>query len=153
MLSKRSRDRIFNKIRELTPRTWGQTMSVCIRRINEYTRGWLGFFGICSEAELQTLGRIDGHIRRRLRAIMLRHWKRRRYMARRLIRLGVKPRTAWRAMYRGKRSWWALSRCPAVHRGLRNTYFVERGLVSLVADWRQRQDVTSAPAQLMLPLG
>ena len=37
--------------------------------------------------------KIDAHIRRRLRAIMLRHWKRKRTIARRLIKLGVKPRS------------------------------------------------------------
>jgi len=39
---------------------------------------------------------IDAHIRRRLRAIILRHWKRRRTIAKRLVKLGVNRRAAWK---------------------------------------------------------
>ena len=35
--------------------------------------------------------KIDAHIRRRLRAIILRHWKRKRTIAKRLVALGVNP--------------------------------------------------------------
>ena len=53
--------------------------------------------------------KIDAHIRRRLRAILLRHWKRKRTIVRNLIALGVKRRPAWHGIYQGHRSWWALS--------------------------------------------
>ena len=39
--------------------------------------------------EMQMMRKLDAHIRRRLRAIILRHWKRRRTIAKRLIALGV----------------------------------------------------------------
>jgi RNA-directed DNA polymerase len=73
------------------------------------------------------MGRIDAHIRRRLRAIVLHHWKRQRTIARRLIALGVKPQSAWRAVYAGKKSTWALSHAPAVDQGLRNAYSPRAG--------------------------
>ena len=44
------------------------------------------------------LGALDAHIRRRLRALLLRQWKRKRTIARRLIQLGVKPKTAWEGL-------------------------------------------------------
>ena len=70
------------------------------------------------------------------------------------IRLGVKPGTAWRSIYRDRQSRWALSHNPAVERGLRNAYFAERGLVSLVGRWRDLlARVVVAPVQLMLELG
>jgi hypothetical protein len=120
--------------------------------LNEYLLGWLGFFGICSAGIQRTLQTRDAHIRRRLRAIVLKHWKRKRTMARKLIELGVKPKTAWK-IYEERRSWWALSHAPAVDRGLRNAYFAERGLVSLDATWRIRTARIIAPAQLTLSLG
>jgi RNA-directed DNA polymerase len=152
LLSKRSHERLWARVRELTPRTWGQSLRGCINQLNEYLRGWFGFFKICSEAELQTFTRVEAHIRRRLRAIVLRHWRRRRTIARRLIKLGVRPRTAWRAVYEQRRSWWALSRRPAVHRGLRNAYFAERGLVSLRTAWEQSRATVNASGQMLLPL-
>ncbi len=154
-LSERTKKRIDRRIRELTPRTWGRSLADCIRRINSYLDGWMNFFGICTAAAVRKLQCVDAHIRRRLRAILLRHWKRRPTMARRLVKLGVKPSTAWRAMYKGSRSWWALSRCAAVHQGLSNAYFVRRGLVSLDMRWQERKlrGVTVAPSQLELTLG
>ena len=153
LLSKRSKTRIDDKIRELTPRAWGQPLSGCIDQLNTYLLGWIGFFWICTEAAAQMLGALDAHIRRRLRALLLRQWKRKRTIARRLIQLGVKPKTAW-TVYQGHRSWWALSHSSPVDRGLRNAYFAERGLVSLAARRRELQArAVIVPLQLMLALG
>ena len=153
LLSKRSKTRIDDKIRELTPRTWGQSLRACIARLNAYLLGWIGFFWICTEAAAQMLGALDAHTRRRLRALLLRQWKRRSTIARRLIQLGVNPKTAWR-VYEGHRSLWALSHSAPVDRGLRNAYFAERGLVSLTARWRELQArAVVAPVQLTLALG
>lgn len=136
LLSKRSEERIDKKVRDLTPRNWGRSLEDCISRLNEYLRGWIGFFRICTEGVQSTLNHLDCHIRRRLRAIVLRHWKRRRTIATRLIQLGVKPGTAWPGVYRGHRSWWALSHTPAVDRGLNNAYFAKLGLQSLAVQWQ-----------------
>ncbi len=153
LLSKRSKARIDEKIRELTPRNWGQSLRACILAINAYLLGWIGFFWICTEAGVQVLSSLDAHLRRRLRALILRDWKRKRTMVRRLIQLGVKPKTAWR-VYQGHRSWWALSHFSPVDRGLRNAYFAERGLVSLAIRWRELQSKrVVAPVQLTLALG
>lgn len=153
LLSKRSLQRIHERIRELTPRNWGQSLRQCIQKLNQYLRGWFEFFKICTETELRTFARLDAHIRRRLRAIVLKHWRRKSTIARRLIKLGVKPRTAWRTLYAKAKSWWALSRCPAVNRGLRNAYFADRGLISLHSAWEQFQLIANAPQQQELPLG
>jgi len=153
LLSKRSKDRIDTKIRELTPRKWGNSLRACILQLNVYLRGWLNFFGICTEGIASTLQTLDAHIRRRLRAIQVVHWKTKRTIVRRLIRLGVKPRTAWRSVYEGRKSRWALSHSSAVDRGLRNAYFAERGLVSLAERWERDARYIAAPVQLTLPLG
>jgi group II intron reverse transcriptase/maturase len=154
-LSVRSKERIDAKIRELTPRNWGQSVRQCIEGINTYLRGWIGFFQVCTESSVRTLRALSAHIRRRLRAIILRHWKRKRTIARRLIKLGVRPRTAWRHVYMGRRGLWALSHCPAVDRGLNNAYFAALGLVSLPDEWERRQlrDFVVVPEQLTLLSG
>lgn len=106
LLSKRSRERIDGRIRELTPRNWGQTLRKCIASINVYLVGWVGFFAICTAGAQRELEALDRHIRRRLRAILLTHWKTKRTTARKLIRLGVRPKTAWRYTYAGRQSCW-----------------------------------------------
>lgn len=162
-LSKRSKERIDTKIRESTPRNWGNSIRACIRRLNGYLRGWIGFFGICTAEEERTLGNLDAHIRRRLRAIHLHHWKRKRTMVRRLTALGVSLRIARKSIYKGRRSIWDLSHCYAVDRAMPRKYFARLGLVSLRDQWKQsseeraRRDAPiAAPAQqefeLMLAL-
>jgi group II intron reverse transcriptase/maturase len=153
LLSKRSKDRLDGRIRELTPRNWGNTLRACIQELNGYLLGWLDFFGICTAGVERTLSNADAHIRRRLRAIQVRHWKTKRTMARKLIGLGVKPKLAWRSTYFGRKSTWALSRTPAMHQGLRNAYLAERGLVSLADRYRKRSQPAVAPVQLTLALG
>ena len=69
LLSERTKRNAMQRVRELTPRTWGSTLLACIAQINAWLRGWHGFFGIASPSEMQALRKIDAHIRRRLRAI------------------------------------------------------------------------------------
>jgi len=154
LLSKRSTDRLADKVRRLTPRTWGQSLDDCISRVNAYLQGWIGFFGICSETKevLRTLGNSDAHLRRRLRAVLLRQWKRKRFIARRLIRLGVQPTKAWQTVYAGRKSLWALSHTGPVDRALRNVYFEQRGLLSLEVLYRGQPRFVVAQEQLTLDL-
>jgi len=154
LLSSRSKERIDKKVRELTPRTWGRSLHNCILQVNRYLQGWIGFFRICTSAEERTFHNLDAHIRRRLRALLLRHWKRKRFIVRHLIGLGAKATTVWRGVYRESRSWWSLSHSNPVNQALRNGYFTERGLVSLIERWRDfhsRHVIT--PTQMSLALG
>jgi RNA-directed DNA polymerase len=152
MLSKRSKERIGEKIRELVPRNFGNSLEACIRRLNVYLVGWIGFFGICT-AEHATFEGLDAHIRRRLRALQLQHWKRKRTIARKLVKLGISRQRAWGSVYAGRKSTWALSHTNTVDRALRNSYWDARGLVSIAQRWRQIRADIVAPVQLMLALG
>ncbi|MDI6773469.1 MAG: group II intron reverse transcriptase/maturase [bacterium] len=150
LLSERSERRLRERIRDLTPRSRGRSLQATIHGVNAYLGGWLGHFRVCTPGIERVVQNADAHIRRRLRVIVLKHWKRKRTIARRLIRLGVKPRTAWRRVYAGCKSLWALSHDPAVHRGLRNAYFAERGLVVLQDCFKAIWAGPPAPRQLAL---
>jgi hypothetical protein len=153
-LSKRSIERIDARIREMTPRNWGGKLESCIASLNVYLRGWVGYFGLCTEEIIRKLHGLDAHIRRRLRAILLKQWKRRATIARRFIQRGVRPKTAWRVVYAGRRSVWALSHSAPAHLALRNAYFAELGLESLEDRWKRHPArIVVLGQQLMLPLG
>ena len=154
-LSRRTKSRIDTVIKERTPRNWGKSLKQCISELNEYLQGWMGYFRICTEEERYMLEDIDGHIRRRLRVIQLKHWKRKRFIARHLIRLGGKPSKVWPSVYYGNRSWWRLSISQAVHQGLRNRYFADLGLYSLADNWKRWSSLkhVRVPRQLSLELG
>lgn len=130
-MSKRTKDRIGGKIRDLTRRNWGNTLQACITRINAYLTGWIGFFGICTKEVESTLRHLDAHIRRRLRAIELRQYKRKLTIARKLIARGVRAKTAWSRVYEERKSLWAMSHMPVVEKALPNSLWEQRGLKSL----------------------
>lgn len=153
LLSVRSKERIDERIRELVPRHWGSSLDACISQLNRYVVGWIGFFGICTDDAERTFQTLDAHIRRRLRAIQLSHWKRKRTIAKKLVSLGIRPKTAWRSVLDGRKSTWALSHSPATDRALRNSHWDARGLVSIKARWRAMREQVVAPAQLTLGLG
>jgi RNA-directed DNA polymerase len=75
LLSERTKRNAMERIRKLTPRQWGGKLESCIAQLNAWLRGWHQFFGISSASEQSRLRALDAHIRRRLRAIVLRHWK------------------------------------------------------------------------------
>ena len=149
LLSERSEKRLEARVVELTPRNAGRSLKDIIARINAYLKGWLGHFGICTKGIVPALHTVDAHIRRRLRAILLKHWKTKRTAARRLIRLGVRPMTAWRRVYAGRKSIWALSHDSAVHQGLGNSYFTGRGLLSLEEWFVVPRTAVPAPKKLL----
>lgn len=152
VLSKRTKERIDSKIRELTPRNWGGSLQACIAKINAYVIGWMGFFGICTEQVENTLRALDAHIRRRLRAMELKQYKRKRTIVKKLIQLGIRAKTAWRSIYSGRKSWWALSHTSVVDRALRNSLWDARGLKSLAQQYRLHPSRVVAPKSGQLEL-
>lgn len=153
LMSERSKKRLIEKIRELTPRNQGQSLNATIQEINGFVSGWFGHFGICTTGVERIIQNADAHIRRRLRASVLKQMKTKRTTVRSLIRLGVSRKTAWRNVYKGRQCIWALSHNSAVDRGFRNAYFAERGLVSLLDRFRRIWASINAPKQLALRLG
>ena len=79
-ISRRTKERMDVRIRELTPRNWGQSLSTCFAELDCYLRGWLGYFRLCTEDRLTPLHKFDAHIRRRIRAIIIRQKKRPRHL-------------------------------------------------------------------------
>lgn len=154
--SERSKERINETIRQKTGRSRGTSLKTVIRELNVYLTGWLGFFWIVTgETAKRMLQTLDAHIRRRLRALLLKQWKRRRSIVRRLIKLGVSRRTTRKSVYDGQRSTWDLSHRPAVDRALPKVYFLGRGLISLEQRWKETWDrvIAPRPIQLTLDLG
>ena len=152
LLSERTKRNAMERIRQLTPRQWGSTLDSCILRINAWLAGWHQFFGIVAPGEQWVLRALDAHIRRRLRAIVLHHWRRKRTIARNLVKLGVKRQSAWRQVYAGRKSLWALSHTHAVDHGMNTRFFTERGLLALVELHRCKHQHVVAPVSPQLAL-
>lgn len=66
-VSRKAYSQIKSKLRELTPRKSGVSLSVIIQRLNPVLRGWLQYFQHSRPAVFQ---RLDSFVRRRLRSLL-----------------------------------------------------------------------------------
>ena len=70
-------------------------------------------------------------IRRKLRAILLRQWKRGKTRVRYLLRYGLDPETAKRSASNGRGPWWNAG-AAHMNRAISRTRFQQWGLMSLL---------------------
>jgi RNA-directed DNA polymerase len=64
---RKAMDRLKDKVRELTPRTSGESLEATITRLNQKLRGWFGYF---QHSHRNVFPQVDGYVRGRLRAIL-----------------------------------------------------------------------------------
>jgi RNA-directed DNA polymerase len=123
-------DRFKARVRELTRRTGGQSLSQVAKELSCYLIGWRGYFGFCETPSV--LRELDQWTRRRLRAIAWKQWKRGRTRFARLRRRGVGRDLA--AQTAGSpHGPWRLSNSPALTIALPNAFFASLGLATLAS--------------------
>jgi RNA-directed DNA polymerase len=94
----RNKARFKDKIRGLTKKMRGNKITVSIRKyLMPITRGSANYFGMADEKGV--FGNLDGWIRRKLRGILWRQWKRPKTRYKRLIALGIKGKEAKDTVY------------------------------------------------------
>ncbi|HEY6920048.1 MAG TPA: group II intron reverse transcriptase/maturase [Methyloceanibacter sp.] len=121
-------DRFKARVRGLTRRTGGQSLSQVAKELSRYLIGWRGYFGFCETPSV--LYELDCWIRRRLRALAWKQWKHGRNRFAKLRRRGVGRVTAAQAAG-SLRGPWRLSNSPALAKALTNAFLASLGLVTL----------------------
>jgi group II intron reverse transcriptase/maturase len=82
-------ERLKQKVRELTKRNRGVGLVTIIRELNPVLRGFANYFRVANCARV--LKQMMGWVRRRLRCIQLKQWKKPGRLHRRLKQLGYRP--------------------------------------------------------------
>jgi RNA-directed DNA polymerase len=118
------------KVRELTRRTCGKSLAQITKELSVYLIGWRGYFGFCQTPSV--LRALDEWLRRRLRAIAWKHWKRGRTRFAELRRRGVGRDLA--AQTAGSpHGPWRLANSPALNIAMPIAFFASFGLASVAA--------------------
>src|ERR1700683_2836831 len=121
--------RFKERIREQTRRTRGISLQQMVTQVTTYLRGWLGYFDDCQTPSV--LKTLESWLRRRLRSVVWKQWKRGRTRFRELRKRGVRPDS--RRKPRGVRTGPGGSRdCPGFTIALPNAYFAQLGLPPMV---------------------
>src|ERR1700756_4530204 len=113
------------KVRELTRRTRGKSLAQITKELSVYLIGWRGYFGFCQTPPV--LRALDEWLRRRLRAIAWKQWKRGGTRFAELRRCGVGRDLAATAggSHQGP---WRLANSPALTIAMPIAFFRSLGL-------------------------
>ncbi len=115
------------RIRLITRRVGGRSMAQVAKELRQYLPGWKAYFSL---AQTPSIFRdLDSWIRRRLRAIQLKHWRRGPTIYHGLRRLGATHELAALIAGAGNR-WWHCS-LSDIHRVLTVKYFDSIGIPRL----------------------
>jgi RNA-directed DNA polymerase len=138
-VSPKSRQRAKDRLRELTARTWGVAMERRIHAINRFTVGWTVYFAL-AEGE-RPFRDLDEWLRRRLRQVRWKEWKRGPTRARNLRSLGVPAGKAHQWANTSKGPWrtagsWILSTT------LTKAYWTSHDLQGFLDPYRRFRDAT-----------
>ena len=122
--------RFKQRVRELTCRTRGVSLEARVEELSTYLRGWRGYFGFCQTPWV--LRHLDSWLRRRLRSVVWKQWKRYGRRVKELCKRGVSRDWAVRIASSGLGPW-RLSHEPSLCQALPNVFFDALGLPRLAA--------------------
>lgn len=127
-IAPQSLDRFKRRIRKMTRKVGGMSLESRIEWLKRYLVGWRGYFGFCETPTV--LQKLDSWIRRRLRAVVWKLWKRSRTRFRELKRLGINSVLAGHTAG-SAHGGWRVSHSPALDTALSKAFFNSLGLPSL----------------------
>jgi len=120
------------RIRKLTGRSWFVSMQYRIKKLAQYLRGWMNYFGISHY--YRPIPEIDHWLRRRVRMCYWKQWRYARTKVRNLLKLGTFKTTAILTAI-SRKGPWHLSRTLATQTGMTNKWLKDQGLLSVKELW------------------
>lgn len=113
-----------DKIRELTSRKQARSIENILQRLKRYTTGWLGYYAMADmENKIKAL---NEWIRRRIRQIFWKQWKKIKTKHDNLVKLGIDSYTAWK-WANSRKSYWRISLSQILTTSLTNEYLASIG--------------------------
>ncbi|MCA1600606.1 MAG: group II intron reverse transcriptase/maturase [Acidobacteria bacterium] len=122
--------RLKEKLREIFRRGRGRNLRKLIaEELTPLLRGWMNYFRL---AEVKGIfEELDGWIRRKLRCVIWRHWKRPLTRTKGLMQRGLAETQARKSALNGRGPWWNAG-AAHMHTAFPKSYFDRCGLLSLL---------------------
>jgi RNA-directed DNA polymerase len=135
-VAKNAVDRLKANLKTILRRGTGKRIQATIEETTPKLRGWTAYFRY---AEVKgTFEELDGWLRRKLRRILWKQWKRPYTRAQNLMRRGLSEATAWQSATNGRGPWWNAG-AAHMHKAIPKSYFDKLGLVSLMDQYQRLQ--------------
>jgi group II intron reverse transcriptase/maturase len=131
--------RLKASLRTIFRRGRGKNIRTTVEEMTPKLRGWINYFryvevkGIFEE--------LDGWLRRKLRRILWKQWKRPYTRAKNLMCRGLSEATAWRSATNGHGPWWNAG-AAHMNKAVPKSYFDKMGLVSFIDQIHRLQHIS-----------
>jgi len=126
--------RMHERVRRLTGRNWRIAMPRRIELLNRFVTGWCAYFALAETPS--TFEEADERLRRRLRQVRWKEWKRPRARIRNLLALGI-PRAKAIEWGLSSKGYWRLAGSAPLQRALPTRYWQDIGLHGFATTWRR----------------
>jgi RNA-directed DNA polymerase len=128
--------RLKAKLRKKFREAKGRNLEGFIKELEPILRGWVNYYRL---AEVKGIfEELDGWLRRKLRNLLWRRWKRPYARAKNLMKRGLAEARAWRSATNGRGPWWNAG-ASHMNEAFPKSYFDRLGLVSLLEMLRALQ--------------
>ena len=127
-LGSKTKTRLRTRLRELTSRRRSIAMPIRLALLNRFISGWTAYFALAETPSV--FDEFDEWLRRRLRQVRPKEWKRFAARRRNLRSLGIPDEQArqWAASRKG---YWRMSGSPALQWAMPTAYWTQLGLVPI----------------------
>jgi len=122
------------RVRQITARNRGISMSRRLDELRQYLRGWIGYFGLAATKGI--FASLDEWIRRRVRMCFWKQWRYPRTRIRKLKQLGV-PHDVAVPHGTSHKAYWRLAKTLGGHMGMTKKWLLSQGLVFLRYLWSE----------------
>ena len=131
--------RLKDRLKEMTSRKRGGTIEQILEEITRLINGWLGYYRM---ADIKTfLQRISEWLRRRIRQIYWKRWKRMRTRFENLIRLGVPRDKAWQ-WANTRKGYWRIAGSWILTTTINNRYLETLGFPNILKRYEELRELT-----------
>ena len=131
----KSKDKCVKRLREITSRSRGQSLDAFRKQLSEFVRGWVNYF---LRSDMAIFVRdMDKWLRRRIRQIYWKQWKKVSTKYRALQKLGASASTAWQYA-NTRKSYWHTANSWILATTLTNGFLYRKGWVCLGDVYKKR---------------
>jgi RNA-directed DNA polymerase len=135
-ISEKSYNRLKDKVKHLTKRSWSVSMQERLIKLAQVTRGWVNYFAKADA--VKQLRRIDEWLQARLRMCIWKQWKRVRTRISSLQKMGVNPQQAYE-WGNTRKGYWRIAHSPIMQTTVTTARLKQRGYVPLSDTYTHRR--------------